>query len=312
MLGPVDLEKYLNGSICEVACSGELGINVRPLDYEWVLDVRCQCMNKGIPFQFHQTGAYFIKDGRMYHIPRRFQAAQARKAGIDYKIVDNYLPDFQAQNAYFDSITYENMMKRIGKLRIKNEDMEMVSLLAKACFYQDRLPLGFTSSPVLSDLYLVTLDRKNQKNKQITYTRYADDFIISAAGPEANAAIAAFRLQIEKDLDALDLELNRKKTYLRQLKMPGDAIHVLGMNIVRTEDDANRITISDRYVRETCKVLCDWITNTASDKNPDEFARIYGRVCFIRQCSRSSYDKLRKMVKIKCGYNGLLSAKALK
>ena len=93
MLGPVELEKYLNGSICEVACSGESGLNVRPLDYDWVLDVRRQCMNKGVPFQFHQTGAYFIKNGRMYHIPRRFQTLQARKAGIDYKIVDGYMPD---------------------------------------------------------------------------------------------------------------------------------------------------------------------------------------------------------------------------
>ncbi len=61
---------------------------------KWVLDVRRQCMNKGVPFQFHQTGAYFIKDGRMYRIPRRFQTSQARKAGIDYKIVDGFIPDY--------------------------------------------------------------------------------------------------------------------------------------------------------------------------------------------------------------------------
>ena len=98
MLGPVNLEKYLDDSICEVACSGESGINVRPLDYKWVLDVRRQCMNKGVPFQFHQTGAYFIKDGKMYHIPRRLQISQARKAGIDYKIMDGYAPDITARN----------------------------------------------------------------------------------------------------------------------------------------------------------------------------------------------------------------------
>ena len=92
MLGPVDLEKYLDGSICEVTCSGESGANVRPLNYDWVLDVRRQCMNQGVSFQFHQTGAYFIKDGRTYHIPRRLQMLQAHKAGIDCKIVDGYLP----------------------------------------------------------------------------------------------------------------------------------------------------------------------------------------------------------------------------
>ena len=50
-------------------------------------------MAKGVPFQFHQTGAYFIKDGKMYHVPRRFQMSQAKKAGIDYRIKDDYLPD---------------------------------------------------------------------------------------------------------------------------------------------------------------------------------------------------------------------------
>jgi protein gp37 len=93
MLGPVDLEKYLNDNINEVACSGESGMNVRPLNYDWVLDVRRQCISKNVPFQFHQTGAYFIKDGKMYHIPRHFQISQARKAGIDYKIKDGFIPD---------------------------------------------------------------------------------------------------------------------------------------------------------------------------------------------------------------------------
>ena len=59
MLGPVNLEKYLNSSICEVACSGESGINVRSLDYEWVLDVCRQCMNKGRTFSVSSNWSLF-------------------------------------------------------------------------------------------------------------------------------------------------------------------------------------------------------------------------------------------------------------
>ena len=215
-------------------------------------------------------------------------------------------------HAYFDSITYENMTACISKLKLIREDMDTISLIAKACFYDGRLPLGFTSSPVLSDLYLVRLDRKYQKNKQLTYTRYADDFIISASGPDARVNLVAFRLQMEKDLDHLDLQLNRKKTYIRHLKNPGDAIHVLGVNIVRTDKMINRITISDRYVRDTCKALCAWIKNPQSDADQELFSKLYGRISFIKQCSKSSYDKLQKMTQIKCGYNGPLTAKALK
>lgn len=42
-----------------------------------------------VPFSFHQTGAHFIKDGRLYNIERKFQKAQARKAGIDFRIGGN-------------------------------------------------------------------------------------------------------------------------------------------------------------------------------------------------------------------------------
>ena len=85
MLESMDIEQYLDGSIEQVLCSGESGENVRPLNYDWVLDVRRQCVERDTPFMFHQTGAYFIKDGRMYRIPRSRQAEQARRAGIDYR-----------------------------------------------------------------------------------------------------------------------------------------------------------------------------------------------------------------------------------
>ena len=50
-------------------------------------------MEKDIPFHFHQTGAYFIKDGRMYRVKRGYQLSQARKAGIDYRIGEYFLPE---------------------------------------------------------------------------------------------------------------------------------------------------------------------------------------------------------------------------
>ncbi|MTS16795.1 hypothetical protein GMD58_15740 [Ruthenibacterium lactatiformans] len=90
-------------------------------------------------------------------------------------------------------------------MKIRKEDFEIVSLMTQACFYQGRLPLGFTSSPVLSDLYLVNLDRKYQADKTITYTRYADDFVVSASGPEARSNLVSFRLRMEKDLDIIPI-----------------------------------------------------------------------------------------------------------
>jgi hypothetical protein len=216
-------------------------------------------------------------------------------------------------HAYFDSISEDRMLKRIYRLHLVKLDRSVLAEITKACFYQGRLPIGFVTSPVLSDIFLVTLDRKYAKNKNVVYTRYADDFIVSTSGENSHKKLIAFRLQMEQDLGYLDLELNRKKTYIRTLAVPGDAIHVLGLNIVKTETNTNRITISDRYVRKTCKAICAWLTGADPGADPDAtFAKVYGQISFIRQCSANSYSKLQHMTKVKCGYTGEWTSDALK
>lgn len=85
LLGPLDLRRYLLPQIELVSAGGESGSEARVCDYDWVLSLRDQCVASGTAFRFHQTGARLLKDGRTYRIPRRFQHAQARKAGIDYR-----------------------------------------------------------------------------------------------------------------------------------------------------------------------------------------------------------------------------------
>lgn len=93
LIGPIDLSGYLDETIEEVSVGGESGVNVRPCHYDWVLAIREQCVAKGVPFRFHQTGAYFVKDGKMYRISRAYQLSQAYKAGINYKIGEYYMPE---------------------------------------------------------------------------------------------------------------------------------------------------------------------------------------------------------------------------
>lgn len=93
MLGSIDIQRYLNESIEEVAVSGESGVDARVCDYDWILNLRQQCVEKDIPFRFHQTGARLLKDGKIYRIHRRHQLSQAHKANIDYKIGKYMVPE---------------------------------------------------------------------------------------------------------------------------------------------------------------------------------------------------------------------------
>ena len=79
----IHLSDYLSSAIEMVTVGGESGDNARICNYDWVLDIREQCLQKGVPFYFKQTGAHFQKDGRLYTIPRKLQHSQAQKAGID-------------------------------------------------------------------------------------------------------------------------------------------------------------------------------------------------------------------------------------
>lgn len=86
MLEKMDISKYLGSDIYEVNVSGESGSSqqIRALDYDWVLDIRNQCIKANVNFGFHQTGARFIKDGKEYRIERKYQIEQAKKANIDF------------------------------------------------------------------------------------------------------------------------------------------------------------------------------------------------------------------------------------
>ena len=83
LLGPIDLTAHLGAWLGSVAVGGESGEDARPCDYDWVLDIRRQCVEAGVPFHFRQTGARFMKDGKGYRIRKDLQQVQARKAGID-------------------------------------------------------------------------------------------------------------------------------------------------------------------------------------------------------------------------------------
>lgn len=84
LLGSLDIARFLTPAIEEVSAGGESGTEARVCDFDWVRSLRRQCVEAQVPFTFHQTGARLLKDGRTYRIPRSYQHAQARKAGIDF------------------------------------------------------------------------------------------------------------------------------------------------------------------------------------------------------------------------------------
>ncbi len=84
LLEQIDLQLYDIGSWVEqVVVGGESGIEARPCNFEWIMGLHKLCLAENVMFWFKQTGAKFIKDGKLYPIRRQLQHPQARKAGIN-------------------------------------------------------------------------------------------------------------------------------------------------------------------------------------------------------------------------------------
>ena len=83
LIGPIDMEKYLD-HIELVVVGGESDRDARVLDYDWVLNIREQCIRKHVSFEFRQCGTHFIKDGKQYRLQTKDLCSQARKANINY------------------------------------------------------------------------------------------------------------------------------------------------------------------------------------------------------------------------------------
>ena len=82
LIEKVDIRKHLK-NVELVVVGGESDYHARPLDYDWVLDIRAQCKSEGVKFEFRQCGTHFIKDGKKYTLNVRDLCSQARKANID-------------------------------------------------------------------------------------------------------------------------------------------------------------------------------------------------------------------------------------
>lgn len=85
MLEQIDISGYLDDTIEYVVVGGESGSNVRPLHYDWVLDIRRQCIEKNVGFEFRQLGSVFVKDNTTYKMKKQLLCSQARKADINFQ-----------------------------------------------------------------------------------------------------------------------------------------------------------------------------------------------------------------------------------
>ena len=88
LLEKVDLSAYLD-KIKFVAVGGEIGKHARVCDYDWVLDVRNQCIQNNGTFWYKNSGSRLKYNGKIKKIHPIFQNRFAKKSKINVLQTEN-------------------------------------------------------------------------------------------------------------------------------------------------------------------------------------------------------------------------------
>lgn len=153
----------------------------------------------------------------------------------------------------------------------------LASYLALLTTYQDRLPMGAPTSPVISNLVCFLFDRKMMRmasENNLTFTRYADDLTFSSD----KAITPEIIEKIKQVIAEFSFTVNEKKT--RILTKNSKQV-VTGLTI------NEKVNVDRRYIRNIRAMLYNWesmgLTKAAAqNKSESEFLfMVKGKLDFL-------------------------------
>ena len=203
---------------------------------------------------------------------------------------------------FFSSISHRQLEKKLhheinAKAPNQISMLECRELVNLCSVGNVGLPLGFITSPVLSNIYLKEFDGifygklKTLPLKNIIYTRYADDIVVSfkqedvVVIDDAKSVVINIARQI---LSRYNLHLNERKTRFYSLGI-SNHVRITGVNITKNDKGKRLITVG-RSLKN--KLYWDTINYMESDnKNAETVNHIKGLQSFILSIEKNGYEK---------------------
>jgi len=174
--------------------------------------------------------------------------------------------------------------------------LEHIDRIAELITVNGSIPIGFSTSPTVSNACLYHFDNALQQycqNNSLIYTRYADDLIISSVKKDEMSNILEV---IQKFLSTYFIDkitLNDRKTKFTSV---GRKIRILGLVILPN----GKVTI-DMKLKNQVEVLLYYYSNNKgkflelNDSNLDAgMEKISGYLSYINTVDRDYLNKLRK------------------
>ncbi|WP_168198382.1 reverse transcriptase domain-containing protein [Crassaminicella thermophila] len=178
------------------------------------------------------------------------------------------------------------------------------------------LPIGFVTSPVLSNLYLKEFDNilygklKKYNLENVIYTRYADDLTISFKknSSYANDIIVNIQNTIANLLKRYSLKINERKTKIIDLNK-SNHVRITGINIIKDDNNFRRLSVGKKRKNELYWSAINYFLTDKDNRNDAELDKIKGMQSFILSVEKTGYENsFSKAMKSKInelGYNSL-------
>lgn len=159
---------------------------------------------------------------------------------------------------FFPSISFFRVWAVLSKVKPFLLDNEVAGVIANLCCEDQCLPQGAPTSPMLSNVVCIRLDRKLyflSKKMNFTYSRYADDITISS---NEDIFSPEFRKTIFEIIEEEGFEINLKKERLQRNNVKD------GDKVVRERQEVTGIIVNRRtnvprsYIKNLRAALHNW------------------------------------------------------
>lgn len=190
-----------------------------------------------------------------------------------------------------DKLFHELNLLSSGQISLR----ECRDIVASCSISTRGLPLGFITSPILSNVYMKEFDGifygqlKKLGFENPIYTRYADDITVSFKYdghmplPQAEAQIIDLAKSL---LSRYGLQLNHRKTRAYNLNV-SNHVRITGINVTKQPGNRRLLTVGRAAKNELYWDAMDCMQS----KDPEKIAHVKGMQAFILSVEKNGYEQ---------------------
>ncbi|PGE10202.1 RNA-dependent DNA polymerase [Bacillus toyonensis] len=268
----------------------------------------------------HEKIADFINK---QFIPSLFSKAYIKKTSIYHNVLPHMYNDIFILldiKDFFNSINHKILIDLMYyELNKKKKNtinkLECAKIISRCSITKKGLPLGFITSPTLSNIYMKQFDNilygklKKLELTNVIYTRYADDLVISFKRDvlsSSNICVEKIINQVKSLLLRYKLQLNTSKTKVINFEETNH-VKITGVNIIRDSSTNRKLSIGRKIKNDLFHKAIKCYENENTNKY--DILRVKGLESFILSIEKKGYEEtysknMRAKVK-SLGFNSL-------